>query len=184
MTLSIAKQPTTRDPIGVTEARLYLVAALLVLGNLLLPALVHRLPQGGQAFLPIFFFTLVGGWRFGAAAGILTGTLSPVVNHLLTGMPAGPVLPSLTLQSVMLGGLAAAAAAGGRKPGLGALAALVGLHQALTLLPLALQAGIPTALAALQLRAPGLLLQVAGGSALLSWLARLPAGSGDAARGE
>jgi len=184
MTLSSATKPMTRDPIGVTEARLYLVAALLVLGNLLLPALVHRLPQGGQALLPIFFFTLVGGWRFGAAAGLLTGTLSPVVNHLLTGMPPGAVLPSLTLQSVLLGGLSAAAGARGHKPGLLALAALVGLHQALTLLPLALQAGVQPALAALQLRAPGLLLQVAGGSALLSWLARLPAGDRGDPRGE
>ena len=43
------------------QAKTYLAVALFVAGNILLPQLCHLVPQGGIRWLPIYFFTLVGG---------------------------------------------------------------------------------------------------------------------------
>lgn len=172
MTQSGANPVALQRPFSVGDGRLYLATAALVLGNVLLPYAVHRIPDGGRILLPIFFFTLIAGWRFGAVAGLLTGLLSPLVNHALTGLPPGPALPSLLVQSALLGALAAAVAARSRKLSLPLLALVVLLHQALILSPLLLRAGLPPTLAALQQRVPGLLLQVLGGFALLRFMGR------------
>jgi hypothetical protein len=164
----LAVQP----PFSLGDVRLYLATSALVLGNVLLPYAIHRIPNGGLIFLPIFFFTLIAGWRFGAAAGLLTGLLSPLANHALTGMPPGPALPSIMVQSALLGVLASAIASRNRKPSLPVLALVVILHQTLILLPQFLQAGAHPVLATLELRLPGLLFQVFGGYGLLCFMAR------------
>jgi hypothetical protein len=161
------------QPLGLGNARLYLASAALVLGNLLLPWALHRIPDAGRTFLPILFFTLIAGWRFGAKAGLLTGVLSPLANHLLTGMPPAPILQSLMLQSAVLGLLAAGIASRSRKLTLPLLALVVLLHQALILLPTLFQAGLRPGLATFELRLPGILLQILGGFTLLWCLGRL-----------
>jgi len=167
MTRSTANPVVIQQPFNLGDARLYLATSAMVLGNLLLPYAVHRIPDAGRSLLPIFFFTLIAGWRFGAKAGILTGVLSPLANHALTGMPPGPVLQAIMLQSALLGVLASAVASRSRRLTLPTLALVVLLHQALILLPELLQAGPRPALATLELRLPGLLLQIFGGFALL-----------------
>jgi ABC-type antimicrobial peptide transport system permease subunit len=144
----------------------------MVLGNVLLPYAIHRIPDGGRIFLPIFFFTLIAGWRFGALAGLLTGLLSPLANHVLTGMPPVPALPSILVQSALLGALAAVVAARSRRLTLPVLALAVLLHQALILVPQFLQSGLRPVLATLELRLPGILFQILGGFALLWFLGR------------
>jgi hypothetical protein len=156
--------------LALADPRLYLVTCALVLGNVLLPWALHRIPDGGRSFLPILFFTLVAGWRFGARAGVLTGLLSPLANHLLTGMPPAALLQGLVLQSVLLGLLAGWACS--RRPTLPALAALVLVHQALCLLPVALQSGLGGAAQILRLHLPAILLQVLGGAGVLRLLRR------------
>jgi hypothetical protein len=151
------------------DARLYLATAAMVLGNLLLPLAFHQIPDAGRMFMPIFFFTLIAGWRFGAQAAVLTAMLSPLANHVLTGMPPTPVLREIILQSALLGALAALAARRWAKPTLALLALVVLAHQALVLFPTLLHAGGQACLAALRFRLPGLLLQVFGGFAVL-WL--------------
>ena len=66
-----------------SEMRAYLWASLFIVGNILLPQLCHLMPQGGLIFLPIYFFTLVGAYKYGWKVGLLTAVLSPVLNHLL-----------------------------------------------------------------------------------------------------
>jgi hypothetical protein len=141
----------------------------MILGNLLLPYALHQIPDAGRTFLPILFFTLIAGWRFGAKAGLLTGVLSPLANHFLTGMPPAPVLQALMWQSALLGLLAALVAARSRKLTLPSLALVVLLHQALVLVPQLLREGLRPAFATFELRLPGILLQILGGFALL-WL--------------
>jgi hypothetical protein len=172
VTQSGANPVVIQQPLSLGDLRLYLATAAMVLGNLLLPYAVHRIPDGGRIFLPIFFFTLIAGWRFGAAAGLLTGLLSPLANHLLTAMPPLPALPSIMVQSALLGLLAAFAAARSRKLSLSLLTLVVLLHQTLILLPQLLRAGLQPAFATLELRVPGLLLQILGGFALLWFLGR------------
>ena len=62
------------------NVKTYLAASLFILGNLALPQLFHLIPQGGITWLPIYFFTLVGAYKFGWKVGLLTAVLSPVLN--------------------------------------------------------------------------------------------------------
>ena len=73
---------------GYREAKTYLAAALFVAGNIVLPQICHLVPQGGLRWLPIYFFTLVGAYKYGWRVGLLTAVLSPAVNSALFGMPA------------------------------------------------------------------------------------------------
>lgn len=58
------------------SAKTYLVAALFILGNIVLPQLCHLIPQGGVTWLPIYFFTLVGAYKYGWRVGLLTALAS------------------------------------------------------------------------------------------------------------
>ena len=79
------------------DAKTYLAAALFVAGNIVLPQICHAVPQGGLRWLPIYFFTLVGAYKYGWRVGLLTAVLSPLVNSALFGMPAAAALPAILL---------------------------------------------------------------------------------------
>lgn len=85
-----------------SNLRTYLAASLFILGNILLPQFFHLIPQGGITWLPIYFFTLIGAYKYGWKVGLLTAVLSPVINSLLFGMPMPVVLPAILLKSVLL----------------------------------------------------------------------------------
>lgn len=63
-----------------SNARTYLMAALFIAGNMALPQLFHLIPQGGITWLPIYFFTLIGAYKFGWKVGLLTAILSPIIK--------------------------------------------------------------------------------------------------------
>lgn len=89
-----------------------------------LPQICHLVPQGGLRWLPIYFFTLVGAYKYGWRVGLLTAVLSPVVNSALFGMPAAAALPAILLKSVLL---AAAAGFAARRFGRTTLPLLAGV---------------------------------------------------------
>ncbi len=172
MTQSGTHPLAAQPPFSLGDVRLYLATSALILGNVLLPYAIHRVPDGGRIFLPLFFFTLIAGWRFGVVAGLLAGVLSPLANHVLTGMPPIPALQSIMAQSALLGVLASVLAPSSRKPSLPALVLVVLLHQVLILFPQFLQVGAHSAFSTLELHLPGLLFQVFGGYGLLWFLGR------------
>jgi hypothetical protein len=85
------------------------------LGNIALPQIFHLIPQGGIIWLPIYFFMLVGAYKYGWKVGLLTAVLFPTVNSLLFGMPMLASLPSILLKSVLLALFAGLAAVRFRK---------------------------------------------------------------------
>lgn len=93
-----------------SNVKTYLFVFLFVAGNIALPQLCHLVPMGGPTLLPIYFFTLIAAYKFGFRVGLLTALLSPVINHLLFGMPAAAALPVLLIKSGLLAGAAAFAA--------------------------------------------------------------------------
>ena len=95
---------------GYRETRTYLAAALFAAGNIVLPQLCHLVQLGGPTMLPIYFFTLVGAYKYGWRAGLLTALASPLANAALFGMPAAAVLPEILIKSVTLAVAAAMAA--------------------------------------------------------------------------
>lgn len=89
-----------------SDSKTYLFAALFTIGNIILPQLCHLVPQGGVTWLPIYFFTLVGAYKYGWRVGLLTALLSPVINSLLFGMPLIEALPAIIMKSVLLATIA------------------------------------------------------------------------------
>lgn len=71
-----------------TNANTYLFAFVFIVGNVVLPQLCHLVHLGGPAMLPIYFFTLIGAYKYGFKVGMLTAVLSPLVNSFLFGMPS------------------------------------------------------------------------------------------------
>ena len=56
------------------NARTYGFSALFIAGNILLPQLCHTIHLGGPMLLPIYFFTLIGAYKYGC-------TLAPHKLH-------------------------------------------------------------------------------------------------------
>ena len=156
-----------------SEAKTYLAAALFLAGNIVLPQLFHTIRLGGPTWLPIYFFTLVGAYKYGWRAGLLTALASPVANALLFGMPAAAALPAIVLKSVLLAGAAGYAAARFRRASLALLAAVVLFYQAAgTLGEWALTGSFHAAVQDFRIGLPGMLLQIFGGWAFISFIIR------------
>jgi hypothetical protein len=82
---------------GVTLTTVGLAAALV------LPLAVHLIPAAdgppyGARLLPIFFASLVLVVRGAPVPAIAVALLAPVLNRAVTGMPAGPMLPTLLVE--------------------------------------------------------------------------------------
>lgn len=146
------------------EVRTYLAAALFVVGNIVLPQLAHLIPQGGVTWLPIYFFTLIGAYKYGWRVGLLTAVASPLVNSWLFGMPAPQVLPAILMKSVVLAVVAGLAARRFRTVTLPLMLAVVLTYQVFgTLGEWAMSGSLYAAAQDFRLGLPGMALQVVGG---------------------
>lgn len=153
---------------GYKEARTYIAASLFILGNLILPQLFHLVPQGGATWLPIYFFTLVGAYKYGWRVGLLTALVSPLLNSALFGMPPVHALPAIVLKSSLLAVAAGAAAARFGKVTLLLLAAVVTGSQVVgTIGEWAITGDLYAAAQDFRLGIPGMLLQIFGGWAVI-----------------
>lgn len=155
------------------NVKTYLTALLFIAGNLVLPKLFHLIPQGGTTWLPIYFFTLVGAYKYGWKAGLLTAVASPLLNSWLFGMPMPAVLPAILLKSVILAIAAGYAARRFRKITLPLLLAVVLTYQILgTLGEWGMTGNFYDAVQDFRIGIPGMLLQIAGGYAVIRYLIR------------
>lgn len=149
---------------GYRELRTYLAAALFVVGNIVLPQLAHLIPQGGVTWLPIYFFTLIGAYKYGWRVGLLTAVASPLLNSWLFGMPAPQVLPAILMKSVVLAAAAGFAARRFRAMTLPLMLAVVLTYQVVgTLGEWALTGSFYAAAQDFRVGLPGMALQVVGG---------------------
>lgn len=147
-----------------SHIKTYAVAALFVCGNVVLPQLCHLVPQGGLRLLPIYFFTLIGAYKYGWRVGLLTAVLSPVVNSALFGMPAPVVLPGILCKSVLLAAAAGFASARFNRAPLWLLAAVVLSYQfAGSIAEWAMGDTLAGAFQDFRIGIPGMLLQIFGG---------------------
>ena len=159
--------------LGYDDSKTYLAAALLILGNIALPQLCHLVPAGGMRWLPIYFFTLVGAYKYGWKAGLLTALLSPLVNSALFGMPAAAALPVILVKSVLLALAAGYAASRFRKASLWMLAAVVlGYQIAGSLFEWGYTGSLAAAVQDFRIGLPGMLLQLFGGWFVINRLIR------------
>lgn len=153
---------------GYDEARTYLAALAFILGNIVLPQLFHLVPQGGVTWLPIYFFTLVGSYKYGWRVGLLTAVFSPLVNSILFGMPHAAALPAILLKSVLLAIICGFVASRFRKVSIKLLVLVVLSYQIVgTLGEWAMKGDFLLAIQDLRIGIPGMLLQVFGGWVLI-----------------
>lgn len=155
------------------NAKTYLTALLFIAGNVMFPQLLHLIPQGGVMWLPIYFFTLIGAYKYGWKTGLLTAIASPLVNSWLFGMPAPAVVPAILLKSVILALAAGLVAHRFQKISLPLLLAVVLTYQILgTLGEWAMSGSLLNAIQDFRLGIPGMLLQILGGYAIIRYLIR------------
>lgn len=150
---------------------------------LVLPFLIHLVPiEGGPPLgaqlLPIFFASLVLVLRGAPLPALAVATLAPLLNRAVTGMPAGPMLP--TLQVELLAFTALLFLASRATPRLARFAGPVAYLAAAAAAQVVLAAGAPSLtqlVATVSLSWPGLVLLLAVGAGA----GRRPAGSPPAA---
>ncbi len=156
---------------GYNETKTYLLAVVFVVGNVVMPQLFHTIPQGGMIWLPIYFFTLIGAFKYGWKVGLMTAVASPIVNHLLFGMPMLAVLPAILTKSVLLAIGAGFIAHRYQKVSLLAMAGVVAFYQLFgSLAEWAITGSLAAALQDVRLGLPGMLLQVVGGYLFIKYL--------------
>ena len=145
------------------EVKTYLWAAFFVACNMVLPQLCHLIPQGGIILAPLSLVILAGAYKLGWKVGLLAAVSSPLVNHLVFGLPAWGVLQVMTLKLVVLALVAGLTAKHFKKTTLPLLIGVVLAAEVLGGLgELALTGGITATIADFTIGWPGLLLQVIG----------------------
>lgn len=155
------------------NVRTYLAASLFVLGNIAIPQFFHLIPQGGITWLPIYFFTLVGAYKYGWRVGLITAIVSPIINSLLFGMPAVSGLPAILLKSALLAVFARIAATRFKKASLWMLLVVVLAYQILgTLGEWAMKGNFYFAIQDFRIGVPGMLVQVFGGWLFINHIIR------------
>ena len=153
------------------ESKTYLFASLFVVGNLLLPQICHLFPLGGSIWLPIYFFTLIGAYKYGWRVGILTALFSPLVNNTLFGMPNMEMLPIILIKSTLLAFIASYTAAKFQKISLPLIAGVVVSYQILGgLAEWLVVNSFHTAIQDFRLGLPGMALQILGGWTIIRWI--------------
>jgi hypothetical protein len=160
--------------LGYKETKAYLFATLFIAGNIVLPQLAHLLPNGGLTLLPIYFFTLIAGYKYGVRVGLLTAVLSPIVNSLLFDIPPVTALPVILIKSVLLAITASLAAHYGKNISLGGVFIAVAAYQIIgTAFEWMIVGDFYHAIQDFRIGIPGMLLQLFGGYALLKVIAKV-----------
>ena len=157
---------------GYNEAKTYLVAAMFIVGNIALPQLCHLMPQGGMIWLPIYFYTLIGAYKYGWKVGLLTAIASPILNHLMFGMPAAAVLTPILVKSTLLALAAGYTASRTRKVSILLMAAVVAFYQIVGGMAEWAIADFSAAMQDFKLGLPGMALQIVGGYLFIKYLLR------------
>ena len=153
------------------EAKTYLWATVFVACNLILPQVFHLIPQGGVIFSPLSLVILAGAYKFGWKTGLLAALASPLVNHLITGMPAWEVMPVMTMKLAVLALVAGLAAQRFKTVSLPLLIGVILVSMAIGCLgEFILTGGIAATIADFTIGWPGLLLQVFGAWLILKYV--------------
>jgi hypothetical protein len=155
--------------LAVPVARRALAVGAALAAGLALPLLVHLIPASGgppmgARLLPIFLAAVVAAMRLDAVSVLSIAVATPLLNRMVTGMPAGPMLPTVLIEltAVVLVVLAVRRLAPAALRFVAAPAYLAG-----AVLAGALVAGagpVATLTFALQVSWPGLLLLAAAGA--------------------
>lgn len=82
--------------------QLVLTAMFIALG-VILPQAFHAIPNAGSVFLPMHIPVLISGYFVGPLFGLICGVATPVLSHLIFGMPPAAFLPSMLCELAVYG---------------------------------------------------------------------------------
>ena len=82
--------------------QLGLTAMFIALG-VVLPQAFHAIPNAGSVFLPMHIPVLMSGFVVGPLFGLICGVATPLLSHLIFGMPPAPVLPGMLCELAVYG---------------------------------------------------------------------------------
>lgn len=157
--------------LSLRETKASLLALAFVAGNIILPQLCHLIPQGGLIFLPIYFFTLVGAYKYGWQVGLCTAIASPIINSWLFGMPPQAMVPIILIKSILLAVAAGLTAHYTKRLSILSILGVVLTYQVLGgLAEWAMTGSLQAALQDFQLGLPGIILQIVGGYLVIKYL--------------
>ena len=128
----------------------------------------------GPTMLPIYFFTLVGAYKYGMRLGLLVAILSPLVNSFFFGMPVPALLPAIICKSVLLAVAAGILAERTGKLSILSLTGVVLFYQTVGgMAEWIITGSLDAALQDFRIGVPGMLLQVFGGYWLLKSISKV-----------
>ncbi len=79
------------------------LSAMFIALGVSLPQAFHAVPNAGSVFLPMHIPVLIAGYVIGPVFGLAVGILTPLLSHLMFGMPPAPVLPGMLCELAMYG---------------------------------------------------------------------------------
>lgn len=86
-----------------TDVRSYVIAAVFILLDVLVPRLFHSFNLAGATYLPMHIFVLLASLLFGWRAGLIVGLLTPISSYAVSQMPAAAILPQVTVELAAYG---------------------------------------------------------------------------------
>jgi hypothetical protein len=159
--------------LGYKEVRTYLIAALFIAANIVVPYLVHFIPMGGEMFLPFYLFILIGAYKYGWKMALMTAVIAPVIDSLAYNMPPMHVLPLILEKSVILVLIASYAASHFKRASLLIMTGVVIAYQvAGTLVEFLLTWNLANAMSDICHGYWGMLIQILGGYWIINKMMR------------
>lgn len=84
----------------ITTKKIVTAGLLLAIG-IILPSIFHTTGMPGTVFLPMHIGVLLGGFLLPPSLAFLLGAMTPILNNLITGMPA--LFPMVLIMTFELG---------------------------------------------------------------------------------
>ncbi len=84
------------------------ITALCIALGLVLPMAFHAIPNAGSVMLPMHIPVLLCGLICGPGSGLIAGICTPILSSVLTAMPPVGILPGMTFELAVYGGVSGA----------------------------------------------------------------------------
>lgn len=93
----------TQPIIRLTLLRQAFVSAAFTALAIVTPVIAHQFNLAGPTYLPMHIFVFVAALLFGWRVGLAVGLMSPLLSHLITGLPLANILPIVTVELAVYG---------------------------------------------------------------------------------
>ena len=86
-----------------SKTRKLVLTALFIAIGVVLPQAFHAIPNAGSIFLPMHIPVLIAGFAVGPLFGAICGILTPILSHLIFGMPPAMMLAQMIFELAVYG---------------------------------------------------------------------------------